>query len=56
VLIQHGLSGYSVTARGLSSSDPHQWHLGGIPLLNFIKESNCSTYGQNQPIVPSHDL
>jgi hypothetical protein len=35
VLVQHGLTGYSVTARGLTGSFSN-WHLGGIPLINFI--------------------
>lgn len=56
VLIQHGLTGYSVTARGLSCPEHEQWHLGGIPLLNFIKETDCASYGNNQPVVPSHDV
>ena len=41
VLIQNNLNGYSVTARGISESIEN-WHLGGIPLINFIKNKQKS--------------
>ena len=49
------MTGYSTTARGLSSSYQN-WHLGGIPLIDFIKIEEKSWLGVNKPIVPSNDV
>lgn len=55
VLIQNHLSGYSVTARGLTK--PHQeWLLGGIPLIDFVNIKEKSSYGIQKPVVPSYDV
>ena len=55
VLIENDLTGYSVTARGLTNH-PNQWHLGGIPLINFVKVKGKSAYGINMPCIPSFDV
>lgn len=52
VLIQNGLTGYSVTARGLSGAT-EKWKCAGIPLIAFSSVKGKSQYGENRPIIAS---
>jgi 6-phosphofructokinase 1 len=52
VLIQHGLTGYCVTARGLSGP-VQKWMCAGIPLTSLSSVKGTSQYGENKSIIPS---
>jgi 6-phosphofructokinase 1 len=54
-LIQHGLTGYCVTARGLSGP-VEKWKCGGIPLTALASVKGKSQYGENKPIISSHGV
>eukprot|EP00331_Platyophrya_macrostoma_P027471 CAMPEP_0176439388 /NCGR_PEP_ID=MMETSP0127-20121128/19911_1 /TAXON_ID=938130 /ORGANISM="Platyophrya macrostoma, Strain WH" /LENGTH=260 /DNA_ID=CAMNT_0017823643 /DNA_START=94 /DNA_END=873 /DNA_ORIENTATION=- len=55
VLIQHGLTGYGVTVRGLVN-DVSSWRPGAIPLLAMLEPRAKSDYGDNRTIVPSFEV
>jgi 6-phosphofructokinase 1 len=52
VLIQHNLSGYCVTARGLSG-DVENWKCAGIPLVSLTSCKGKSQYGENRCVIQS---
>jgi 6-phosphofructokinase len=54
-LIQHGLTGYCVTARGLSGP-VEKWKCAGIPLTAMSSVKGKSQYGENKPIIASHGV
>jgi len=55
VLIQHGLTGYCVTARSLSG--PYEkWKCAGIPLLSMCSVKGKSQYGENKPVIASSNV
>jgi 6-phosphofructokinase 1 len=55
VLIQNNLTGYCVTARGLSSSYD-KWKCAGIPLIALTSVKGTSQYGENKCIIKSHNV
>jgi len=56
VLIRHGITGYCVTARGLTS-EIDKWYCGGIPLLSMTTISKTkSAYGEGHAIVASYEV
>lgn len=56
VLIQNGLTGLCVTARGLAS-DPTDWKVGGVPLTSLMKKKNkSSVYGKDQVMIRSEEV
>ena len=55
ILIQNGLTGYCVTARGLSGP-VEKWICAGIPLTALTSVKGKSQYGENKPIIASHGV
>ena len=56
VLVQNGLTGLCVTARGLAS-DPTDWKIGGVPLVAMMKKKNkSSVYGKDQVMIRSEEV
>jgi hypothetical protein len=55
ILIQHGLTGYSVTARGLSGPI-EKWQCAGIPLAGMSSVKGKSQYGENKCIIASSNV
>lgn len=55
VLVQYGLTGYSVTARGLSGP-VEKWQCAGIPLIALSSVKGKSQYGENKCIVASSNV
>ena len=52
-LIQHGLTGYFTTARGLTGPI-EKWKCAGIPLTAIASVKGRSQYGENQAVIASH--
>ncbi len=55
VLIENKLTGYSVTARGLSGP-VEKWKCAGIPLIAMADVKGKSQYGENKPVISSHGV
>ena len=55
VLIQHGLTGYCVTARGLSGP-LEKWKCAGIPLTAMATVKGKSQYGENKIVIASGNV
>lgn len=63
ILIQNGLTGYCVTAKGLSGKrvinilgPVEKWTCAGIPLLAMTAVKGKSQYGDNKCIIPSSNV
>jgi len=54
-LIQHGITGYCVTCRGLADEVDNRY-CGAIPLLAMSHSKSKSVYGENIAVVPSHEV
>ncbi|MFM7851207.1 MAG: hypothetical protein ACKO96_04645, partial [Flammeovirgaceae bacterium] len=52
VLSQYRVSGYSVTARGLTGP-VDDWKCAGIPLIALTSVKGKSQYGENRPVISS---
>ena len=52
VLSQYEVSGYCVTARGLTGP-VDDWKCAGIPLLSMTSVKGKSQYGDNRPVIMS---
>ncbi|CAI2371730.1 unnamed protein product [Moneuplotes crassus] len=55
-LIEHGLTGMCVTARGLMS-DPADWKVGGVPFIALMdKKAKSSVYGRDKVYIKSEEV
>ncbi|KAM3129287.1 hypothetical protein pb186bvf_018574 [Paramecium bursaria] len=55
LLIQRGLTGYSVSARGIAGPI-EKWHFIAIPLLGMLSLKQKSQYGENEPVISSYEV
>lgn len=55
ILIQNNLTGYCVTARGLSGP-VEKWKCAGVPLVSMTSVKGKSQYGDNKTIIPSGNV
>jgi diphosphate--fructose-6-phosphate 1-phosphotransferase len=55
ILIENNLTGYCVTARGLSGPI-EKWKCAGIPLIAMTDVKGKSQYGENKPVIASHGV
>jgi len=54
-LIQHGITGYCVTCRGLTD-DVNDWYCAGIPLTAMTVARSKSSFGENKAIISSSEV
>jgi hypothetical protein len=55
VLIENGLTGYSVTAMQITGN-ANKWRVGGVPLLAMVRSQPKSGYKRSDLVVPSEEV
>ena len=52
VLIRNRFTGLVTSARGLTGN-PHDWKVGGVPLISLMKCKDSTIFGKNSLMIPS---